>query len=285
VRTIEERLAEGTAFVDASSRWATGVSGADARSWLNDLVSADLDGLAPGRAVPSLLLAPTGGVRAAFTVVADADGLLLLQDRAQDRSVAEVLAMYVLSSDVALADRTGELAILAFPGLARPPAVEGAGASAPSVLGAGADLIAPAGERARIVGALAERFAEATPEDAEAWRIAAGFPRLGIDTAEGDLPQEVALEDAVSYDKGCFVGQEAVAKTRNRGHPRRVLVPVAAAELLRPGEAVLAGDVEVGAVTSATRRGDGTLALVRIRWADRDADLRAASGAPLARRR
>jgi folate-binding protein YgfZ len=279
--TLADRLADGTAFVDASSLRATGVAGADARAWLNDLVSADLGGLGPGRALPSLLLAPTGGVRAAFTVVADGDGFLLLQEPAQE-PVADLLRIYVLSSDVALTDRTGELAILAFPGLPEPPAVEGATASAPSALGAGSDLFAPARERDRIVAELVGRFALATDDEAEAWRIAAGIPRAGIDTAEGDLPQEAALEASVAFDKGCFVGQEAVAKTRNLGHPRRVLLAFSADAPVAAGEAVLAGDgEEVGVVTSAVGAGDGSRGLARIRWADRDRPLRTAVGAAL----
>jgi folate-binding protein YgfZ len=279
--TIVERLAAGTAFVDASWMRATRVSGADARSWLDDLVSADLSELQIGRARPSLLLAPTGGVRAAFTVVPEGDALLLLQDPAQARPVAELLAMYVLSSDVTLADRTGELAIFAFPGLPRPPEVTGARPSAPSALGAGSDLIAPAPERDRIAAELAERFASATEDDAEAWRVAAGIPRVGVDTAEGDLPQEAALDGSVAFDKGCFVGQEAVAKTRNLGHPRRVLLRFTADGPVAAGEAVRADDGDVGAVTSAVRLADRTHGLMRIRWTDRERPLRTEAGVAL----
>jgi folate-binding protein YgfZ len=282
--TLADRLADGTAFVDASSWRAIGVTGSDAFAWLNDLVSGDLDGLGPGLAVPSLLLAPTGGVRAAFTVVLDGDGYLLLQDPAQERSVADLLAMYVLSSDVSLADRTGELVVLAFPGLAEPPAVGGARASAPSALGTGSDLVAPAGERDRIVGELEERFARAEDVDAEAWRVAAGIPRVGVDTADGDLPQEAALEGSVAFDKGCFVGQEAVAKTRNLGHPRRVLLAFVAEGPVGPGETVLAGDDDAGSVTSAVAVDGGSLGLARIRWADRDRELRTGAGVRLAPR-
>jgi folate-binding protein YgfZ len=279
--TLADRLAEGTAFVDLSTWRAVAVSGSDARTWLNDLVSGDLDAIAPGRAVPSLLLAPTGGIRAAFTVVADGDGFLLVQDPAQERSVGDLLAMYVLSSDVALLDRTGELAVLGFPGLEEPPVAEGARASAPSVLGAGSDLLAPATARDRIAAALGERFAIATPQDAEAWRVAAGIPRVGVDTAEGDLPQEAALDRSVAFDKGCFVGQEAVAKTRNLGHPRRVLLAFVADGPVAAGEPVFAGDAEAGSVTSAVSVGGGSRGLARVRWTARQGELRTAGGVAL----
>jgi folate-binding protein YgfZ len=189
--------------------------------------------------------------------------------------------MYVLSSDVALVDRTGDLAILALPGAPEPPEIEGARASAPSALGAGSDLIAPSSERERIVTELSRRFAQATEDDAEAWRVAAGIPHVGIDTADGDLPQEAALEGSVAFDKGCFVGQEAVAKTRNLGHPRRVLVAFAADGSVAAREAVLVDGVEVGSVTSAAPVRGGSRGLARIRWADRDRVLTTAAGVVL----
>ena len=72
----------------------------------DDLVTADLSDLAPGRGCHALFLAPTGGVRASFTVTLPGDGLLLVQDPTQPRAIDELLAPYVLSSDVAVEDRS-----------------------------------------------------------------------------------------------------------------------------------------------------------------------------------
>jgi len=258
------------------------VEGADALRWLDALLTADLEDLAPGRARRALLLSPTGGVRAAVTVARPEGSVLLLQDPVQARPVLELLAPYVLSSDVRLQDRTGELALLAFPGREEPPAVSGGWASAPSVLGRGVDLILPAEERGRVLGELRGASEEASEEDVEAWRVASGIARFGVDGEEGDLPAECGLEDAVSFGKGCFLGQEAVAKVRNLGHPRRVLRHLEATGPVRAGEPVLADGREAGAVTSAGVRGGGWFALVRVRWEARDAPLRTASGAELA---
>ena len=276
-----QRLADGTAFVDVSDMRAIGVSGADARSWLNDLVSADLENLVAGSAVPSLLLAPTGGVRAGFTATTWGGGVLLLQDPVQPVSIGNLLAPYVLSSEVRLDDRTGELAILAFPGLRRAPDVEGTESWTPSVLGVGADLAAPRADLERITGALAERFVAASTEDAEAWRVSAGMTRVGVDTADGDLPQEAGLETAVAFDKGCFVGQEAVAKTRNMGHPRRLLLAVTSDRVVAEGDPVLAGDDVTGRLTSTATDGERVYALARVRWKDRERPLRTATGVAL----
>jgi folate-binding protein YgfZ len=278
-----EHLGAGSAFADVSSWRIVGVAGSDARRWLNDLVSAELSAVVPGRTVPALLLAPTGGIRAAF-VVAEHDGeLLLIQDPDQPAGAAELLAPYVLSSDVTLADRGGSLLILAFPGLDRVPEVPDTSGWTPSILGPGADLVAPAGERERIVADLGAGFAEAAAPELEAWRVRAGIPRVGLDTIDGDLPQEAGLDHAVAFDKGCFVGQEAVAKMRTRGHPRRLVLPVTAEAAVAAGDVVLAEGDETGSISSVALEGDRTYALARVRWADRDRPLRTASGVTLRR--
>ncbi|HEX2266939.1 MAG TPA: hypothetical protein VHI97_01890, partial [Actinomycetota bacterium] len=84
---VLEALLTGRAFVDLSSWRKIAVTGSDAFRWLNDLVSADLTGLRSGQARRSLLLSPTGQVRADFTVLAYPEGLLLLQDPAQPHEI------------------------------------------------------------------------------------------------------------------------------------------------------------------------------------------------------
>ena len=281
---IGERRPSATAFGDLSFWRAVGVSGADALAWLNDLVSADISQLVPGRACRSLLLSPTGRVRAEFTVAVPGGTPVLLQDPAQPRAIADLLAPYILSSDVELQDRTGELALFAFPGRATAPDLAGAAPSAPSCLGAGADLIGPGRDHHRLLGRLVEAFSAVGNEDLEAWRIAAAIPKFGVDALEDDLPQECGLAGAVSFAKGCYLGQEAVAKVRNLGHPRRLLLAMESAGAVAAGEPVLAGDREVGEVTSAVPLGEGWAMLVRVRWDGRDEPLRTALGTPLRRR-
>jgi hypothetical protein len=276
-----EELVSGSAFVDVSSRRTIAVSGSQALEWLNDLVSAGLDDLAPGRSRPSLLLSPTGAVLAAFTVALVGGSIVLIQDPRQPRSIAGLLEPYVLSSDVRLDDRTGELAIFAFPGRTDVPDAPGADPSAPSCLGVGADVISVAEEHDRVLASLSAAASRASDDDAEAWRVAAAIPAVGVDTAEGDLPAECRLEEAVSFDKGCYLGQEAVARTRNLGHPRRLLVAVEGDGAVAPGDVVHAGDGETGSVTSTARVDGRTLALARIRWEHRDAPLRTAAGVEL----
>lgn len=278
-------LREGRAFVDLSPWRKLRVTGTDAGRWLNDLVSAELGALDGGQAVASLLLSPTGRIRAEFTVARLGDGWLLVQDPLQPASVGELLDPYVLSSDVALEDRTGQLSLLALPGPAeatpdRPGPASGPAGYRPSALGEGLDLVGE--DRDGLAAAVGGRV-EASEEAVEVWRVERGVPRLGVDLDQDALPHETPLERAISYTKGCFLGQEAVAKVRNLGHPPFVLRAVRADGQLSPGDAVMAGDESVGRVTSGAALPEGGAAgIVRIRWTARDAGLRTESGTRLA---
>jgi tRNA-modifying protein YgfZ len=276
-----EMLAVGKAFADLSSWRKVSISGSDALEWLDDLVTADLTGLAPGRARHALFLSPTGGVRASFTVAAPGGNLVLIQDPTQPASLERLLAPYVLSSDVTLEDRTEALSVFAFPGRSEAPDSPGTAQSAPSSLGAGVDLVAPAEDHDSILRSLLKAYTHARNEDVEAWRIAAGIPRFGVDALEGDLPQESGLSGAVSREKGCFPGQEAVAKVDMLGHPRRVVLALEADGPASPGDRILHDGSEVGEITSVAVSGDRTLLLARLRWEARDAQVHTALGTEL----
>lgn len=266
-RPLEEKLAAGVAFADLSFWRKVAVSGGDAFLWLNDLISADISGLEPGRATRALLLSPTGSVRAEFTVAAQREGVLLLQDPSQTEPIGELLDRYVLSSDVSLEDRSEDFALFTFPGLSEPPRVVAeVDASVPSCLGAGLDLLAPMSEHDRVLAEFRRAFTLAGGEDVEAWRIRAGVPRFGVDGTTDDLPQECGFEDAVAFTKGCYLGQEAMAKVKNLGHPRRILVHLEAAYPVAPGQTVQVDGKEVGRVTSAARTDGTTRILAKVSW-------------------
>jgi folate-binding protein YgfZ len=259
------------------------VSGIEAGSWLNDLVSADLEPLAVNEGRRSLLLGPTGQIRASFQAIRLADDVfLLVQDPSEPSPVDELLAPYVLSSDVILEDRTDSLALVAFPGVGRPLDVPVGVWITGSCLGNGGfDLLMEAADRPAALETLSKGIRAATDEELEAYRVTAGSPRVGVDVAAEDLPMEAGLQDAVAFDKGCYLGQETVARVRNLGHPRRVLVRLQTEGRLAPGDQVFANREQAGRVTSAVRIDRWTVALASIRWADRDAPLRTKEGAEL----
>jgi folate-binding protein YgfZ len=232
------------------------VSGPDATSFLQSLVSQDLDAVAVGGTVKSLLLQPQGKLIVDFraTRVADdtwwcdceggfgstlADGL----NRFKIRVKVDIETPAV--STVAV---RGEVAPTAPDGVRLVPAWDGV------------DAIGPA--------AAVDEFRSTltTPEvDAAAYeraRIEAGVPKLGADMNDKTIPQEAFLErDAVSFTKGCFVGQELVCRIDTRGHVNRYLRRLRSDDELIVGAPITAGDKVVGEVTSSA--GDVALAMIR----------------------
>ena len=199
--------------------------------------------------VRSLLLSPTGRIRADLLVAREPGSLLALQTPDRPRSLAELLAPYVLSSDVVL---------------------ETAETDAVLVGGASGWRLVPEAPPGHVgIG----------PEGFEAWRIRRGLPRFPVDLDEESLPAEAGLdrEPVIDRSKGCYLGQESVAKVRNLGHPTRLLVPATLDGGASAGDRIRSGNEEVGVVTSL----DGANAIVRIRWAARKEVLETDRGTPL----
>lgn len=273
-------LREGRAAVDLAAWRKVLVSGPEAEPWLNDLASADLAGLEPGEARRSLLLSPTGHLRADFTAARLDEGFLLVQDHRQPEPVDRLLAPYVLSAEVRLEDRTADLRLVALPA-EPPPAVRpppGWRPYRPSCLGGGLDLVGDAGAPPPPIP---EGWVRASLDDLETWRIERGLPRFPADLGPTSLPHEAGLDGSIAYAKGCFLGQEAAARVRNLGHPPFVVLALRADGPAAPGEAVMGDGRAVGEVTSAVPLGEGTALLARVRWAARGLPLSTASGVRL----
>jgi tRNA-modifying protein YgfZ len=257
-------LEVGRGFVDRSGDRALIVRGADARGWLGDLVTADIATLRPGSSRRSLLLTPTGRIRADMWITQHSDdAFLVLQARDQPEPAEELLRPYVLSSKVRLEDATGILSVLVFPARGEIVTVR-------------ADLGAP--ERMP-----ADRGTVLVGERSyEVWRIGRGDARMGIDFEVGALPAEAGLERLIDATKGCFLGQESVAKVRNLGHPPTVLRHLRSDGIVAPGAPVHVKGEALGQVTSAApgRRG-GSVLIVRVEWRAAEAELRYADGSPL----
>ncbi|MDP9341164.1 MAG: hypothetical protein M3Q23_03435 [Actinomycetota bacterium] len=277
-----EALEEGRGFVDLSSWRKVLLSGRDAVAWLNDLVTSRVDDLRPHLSRRALLLDRTGHVRADIAVAGMDDGLLLVQDPVQPHPIDQLLDRYVLSSDVRLTDRSEDVAIVAEPGAGAVAFDGSAPAWGPSVVGSGFDRIL---DRAALPDHLArmQAFTAASLEDLEVWRIRHGLPRFGIDFGEDSLPQEAGLDALVDQTKGCFLGQEAMAKVRNLGHPPWVVLALRSEVAVHPGQPVVAGDEQAGHVTSAALVDGGSAFLARVRWQFRDEALEAAGGGPFLR--
>lgn len=242
-------LDEDRAALSVTGWTVTRVGGGDALTWLNDLVTADLERLQPGGVVRSLLLSPTGRIRADLLIAREPGAFLVLQTPDQPRSLAELLTPYVLSSDVFLE-------------AADPDAVLAGGATG-----------------WRLAPQTPSGHVTVGPEAFETWRIRRGVARFPVDLDEESLPAEAGLdrEPVIDRGKGCYLGQESVAKVRNLGHPTRVVVPATLEGAASAGDLIRSGAQDVGVLTSI----DGANAIVRIRWAARDDSLQTNRGTPL----
>jgi folate-binding protein YgfZ len=206
-------------------------------------------------------LTPKGKLLADFRV-ARADTLRLLLSPGRAEPLAAHLSKYAVFQDVRIEDRSREFRLVELFGEFPPALAVATGEVWPPFFETSASLLVPQGDAAAVEAALSGHAARITAEEAESLRIEAGRPEYGRDMDESNLPDEVGMDDAISTAKGCYVGQEIVARLRTYGRVARRLVrwsfsgglPPAGSVLVRPGEP---GKV-LGRVTSAVlspRRG------------------------------
>ena len=281
-------LHEGCGLLDRSERGKLALAGPDAVEFLNGQVTNELATLAPGEGRYAAFLTHKGKMLGDLRVlvVAGPDGaleLLLDTERAALQALFDMIRRFKVGYRVELSKRTLECGLLSLIG---PDAVRVAGvdpgaaehANAPHEIDGvevlavrtdtGVDLLCRSGETEALASALRARGACTVGEAAaECLRIEAGRPRYGVDLDESVIPQEAGLNDrAVSFTKGCYVGQETVARLFYRGKPNRHLRGLRLSSPAAGGETLRLGEREVGRIASAAvspRLGPIALALVR----------------------
>ncbi|HEY2580109.1 MAG TPA: folate-binding protein [Streptosporangiaceae bacterium] len=221
----QRALVQAAGLVDRSHRGVVRITGPDRLSWLNSLTTQQLDGLAAGPVAQALILSPNGHVEHHLTLTDDGDAIWAHVEPGTAAALIEFLESMRFMLRVEPADVTAEYGVLTLMG---PDAPDPASLPAAAVLpgGPGADLVLPRDRLPAVVDEL--RQAGVRPAGmwaCEALRIAAHQPRLGLDTDHRTIPHEVGwIETAVHLDKGCYRGQETVARVHNLGHPPRRLV-------------------------------------------------------------
>jgi tRNA-modifying protein YgfZ len=224
-RTIEE----SAGVVDRSGRGVLRITGPDRLSWLNSLTTQQLEGLAAGAAAQALVLSPNGHVEHHLTLTDDGTATWVHVEPGTAAALAEFLESMRFMLRVEVADVSQDSAVLTVLGPAAGDIVtglDGVQASVnPGSFGT-IDLIVARDRLPEVAGDLVRRGAAVAGMWAfEALRIAAHVPRLGLDTDHRTIPHEVGwVESAVHLNKGCYRGQETVARVHNLGHPPRRLV-------------------------------------------------------------
>jgi folate-binding protein YgfZ len=254
----QRALATRWGVVDRSHRPVLKISGPDRLSWLHSLTTQGLEHLKPGDSAEALILSPQGRVEHHLTLTDDGTSTWVHVEPGTAPALLDFLASMKFMLRVEAEDVSADYSVLTLMGprrLAETPA----GVAARIDDGDRTDLIVSRADIADTAAAVRAEGADLAGMWAyEALRIAAGRPRFGLDTDDRTIPHEVGwIDTAVHLSKGCYRGQETVARVHNLGHPPRRLVLLhldgSADRLPRRGEGILLDGTQVGTVGSAAR--------------------------------
>ena len=282
--TGEDHLAyksvrEGVGWYRITSESAFEMSGKDAVSFLQGMVSNDVKSLKEGTGCYAACLTPTGKMLSDLRIYALADRLLVLLPRKEKGKILEHLDKFIFTEEVLFKDLESEADLFSFQGplsqkllrdfvedpLVLDPyqhrAFEREGIPF-RVFGAthtgenGFDMWVSKKESLRLCELIQEMgrsygIREINAEVLEVLRIEASLPLYGIDMDESTIPLEAGLETAVNFTKGCYVGQEVIARIKYIGHTNRVLIGLKLSEAVSKGDQVVQDGREVGSITSS----------------------------------
>ena len=291
-------LRGGAALVDRSERGRLALSGADAREALSAVVTNEIESLTAGHGCLAACCTAKGRMLGDLRVLATDEELLLDMERCALQPIFDAIRHGLVGYDAQLHKRTLETNLFSLLG-PRSREIAGAASLGPdeddnsaAELGGepvrlvatdiGVDVLCSAASAEAVRAALlAADAVEADEQLAELARIESGRPRFGVDLDETVIPEEGGLNDrAVSFTKGCYVGQETIARLHYRGRPNRRLCSLKLSGDAELGDALSTDEREVGTLTSVAispEQGQIGLALVR-REAEDGATLRVGSG-------
>ena len=271
-----QALAGGAGLVDFGRRTLVELTGADRAKFLHSFSTADIQNLLPPAGCEAFLTTAQGKILGHVVVLADRDTILLETVADQGAAIVKHLDRYLIREKVTIRERTSDLAEWFLVGPQTPGVLEKLGGAAPGRTWTGGeatiagqtvalwrvDLVGPVGFL--IVGSrsasaaigealIATGATPVVPAAFEAARIEAGFPLYGVDISERNLPQEVGRDErTISFKKGCYLGQETVARIDALGHVNWLLrgLRFDGQEMPPAGQELFAAGVVVGHVTS-----------------------------------
>jgi glycine cleavage system T protein len=274
---------QGVGLCDLSPRGLVRVTGSERQRFLHAMVSNDTASLRPGEGRYATFLTHKGKLVADFVVYAETESYLLDMQPDAVRPFIEAIEPFVISEDVTFHDESATWGLLSLQGpqaahllalalAQQPPELAPYAHTHCSLAGhdlrlicrshtgeLGYELLAPLESLPALWAALwphreACDGAAVGLETLEVVRIEAGIPLYGHDMTDETMPLEANLEHAISYTKGCYIGQEVIARLESRGHVNRKLVGLLLKGTALPasGATIVAADREVGWITSAT---------------------------------
>jgi folate-binding protein YgfZ len=265
------------------ARGAIDVLGPDGAEYLQGQLTNDVEALPVGEGQYAALLDRKGHMQTDLRVLRVGEDAILLDTEPETKDAAlRHLTMYSIGRDVQVGDASAERAFISLIGprsaeiAGTPPlpefANEATKLASVDVVAVGTregiDILFPAAERERVIAALTDAGAvEVSPEAVEILRVEAGVPRFGAEMDAGTMPAEASIvDDAVSFTKGCYIGQETVARLHYKGKPNKHLRGLRLSAAAAPPAALRLGDKEVGTLGGAVvspAHGPIGLAIVR----------------------
>jgi folate-binding protein YgfZ len=268
----------GAGLIDLSSRGRLRVSGSEATMFLNGLITNDMKTLAENRWMPAAFPTVQGRLIGAVRVVRLKDAFVIDTDAESHEAVLKTVSRFTLAGDFHVKDLTSETALLSVQGkravevvekvlktsvsdLPRDGVLETNCQNTPvTIIRAthtaedGFDILIDSTQGAQLRQALIDADAQVvSPDVFEVLRIEAGIARFGHDVDETNVVTETNLDDAVSYTKGCYVGQEIIVRIKHRGHVAKKLTGLRfqTEKRIEPGTIIKSSDgKEIGKLTS-----------------------------------
>jgi len=259
------QLREACGLLDRSTRGKLLLRGAEAAEYLQGQLTNDVEALKPSEGCYAALLDRKGHMQADMRVLRLAVDEIWIDTEAEALAATRRhLETYKVGREVAMEDVTDARAILSLigPGSAelsgapplprhasKPIAIDGVGCLAVGTA-LGIDLLAPRADADALSASLAAAGVPAVaPEAVEILRIESGTPRFGAEMDGGTMPAEAGIvEAAVDFEKGCYIGQETVARLHYRGKPNRHLRGLRLSRLAEPGAELRLGEKDVGRI-------------------------------------
>jgi folate-binding protein YgfZ len=285
----------GAGLIDLSAaRGRIRVSGSEATMFLNGLMTNDMKTLAANRWMPSVFPTVQGRLIGAVRVIRGSEPAFLIDtETAAHEAVLKTISRFTMAGDFKVSDVTEETALLSLQGEIAGEVIDNVFQTSSSEIPVngvsevhsvtiirashtgenGFDLVVDASRKAELLNALETAGAQPVSEDTlEILRVEAGIARFGVDIDETNVVPETNLDDAVSFTKGCYVGQEIIVRIKHRGHPAKKLTGLRfeTDAQIEPGAVIHSTEnQEIGRVTSAVispRRGSIGLGYVRYEY-------------------
>ena len=249
----------GAGLIEWSERGCIRVSGSEATMFLNGLVTNDVKSLAENRWMPAVFPTVQGRLIGAVRMARVKDGFLIDTERASHDAVLKTISRFTMAGDFKVSDLSEETSLLSVQGQRAAEVVEKVLSTSVSDLPRngvsqhegvtiirathtaedGFDLVFDSTRAAELGQALQNAGATLVDDETfEILRVEAGIARFGRDMDETNVIPEINLDDAVSYTKGCYVGQEIIVRIKHRGHPAKKLVGLKANRPMEPGTIV-----------------------------------------------